>query len=129
MRTTPEPSCDTCGARAGGWCRLSVGDCPFGASPPPDPDAARARDDRLVITHHGGLVRAEMLLGPGGETGRCDRDVDAVHAGGLLALLDAGWDLDRAGRHVTGLDVDRALAHVGAFPDRPVLSGGRRVRV
>lgn len=124
MPTTPEPACDTCGARPGEWCRLTVGDCPAGASPPPGDAHHPSLDDRLVITHGEGLVRAEMLLAEHGVDGRCDRDVDAVHARGLLALLDAGWSLERVGRHVTGLDVDRALAHVGAFPDRPVFWGG-----
>ncbi|MEY2512699.1 MAG: hypothetical protein QOJ89_57 [bacterium] len=76
MPTTAEPSCETCGARSGGWCRLSVGDCPFGAIPPPDHDAACSPDHRLVITHDDSLVRAQMLLGAGGY--RCD----AVACGG-----------------------------------------------
>lgn len=80
-----------------------------------------------MITHDDGPVRAEMLLGDVGGGGRGDRDVDAVHARGLLALMEAGWSFERVTRHVTGLDIDRALAHVGAFPDRPVFCGGQRV--
>lgn len=121
MPAQPQPSCEMCGARPGERCQLAAGDCPTDVRSRPTAPADSPLEGRLVAMHRAGVVHTAIR--PAAESGcrHGERGLDADYAKALVELIEAGWSLERVETHVIGLDVDRALAHIGAYPDRPVL--------